>query len=175
MTFLSCLFSFFCCARSNFYRYRGPHLQVDPDSVFSFSTIELAPIINFWQSWSDHLQICVMVRSNVSEIQYVYSLFYAQQSLHASLFRPSRQSAASPSLKTPRSLSALRASSANPFVTHDRLVLLAVGGCLRSGDRGRVPDFAALLRDALPCQMCATQPIPKDFHRTERSGKCVLS
>ncbi len=29
--------------RSNFSRYGGPHLRVYPDSVFSFSTIELAP------------------------------------------------------------------------------------------------------------------------------------
>ena len=41
--FLSCLFSLFWCALSNFSRYRGPHLRVNPDSVFSLSTIELAP------------------------------------------------------------------------------------------------------------------------------------
>ena len=37
VTFLSCLFSFFCCTGSNFSRYRGPHLRVDPDSVYFLS------------------------------------------------------------------------------------------------------------------------------------------
>ena len=36
VTFLSCLFSFFF-AGSNFSRYRGPHLRVDPDSVYFLS------------------------------------------------------------------------------------------------------------------------------------------
>ena len=50
VTFLSCLFSFFCCAGSNFSRYRGPHLRVDPDSVYFLSRpLSLPPrILQYW-------------------------------------------------------------------------------------------------------------------------------
>ena len=46
VTFLSYLFSFFCCAGSNFSRYRGPHLRVDPDSVY-FLSRHLSLPLNF--------------------------------------------------------------------------------------------------------------------------------